>query len=125
MKLSGGSEAESQGRITVTATASAVSRAQAGRSMSVSDIYANARGLSGYLKEKSAEIEEARRLPKEVVARIREAGMFRLMMPKSWGGPELSLIEQVEGGRGTLQGKRLCRMARHDRVRLRLLFRFA
>ncbi len=31
--------------------------------MSISDIYANARGLGAYLKEKSAEIDEARRLP--------------------------------------------------------------
>lgn len=46
--------------------------------MSVSDIYANARALSGFLREKSAEIDEARRLPTEVVARLREAGMFRL-----------------------------------------------
>ena len=54
--------------------------------MSAADIHANARALSGYLREKSDEIEEARRLPSEVVARLREAGMFRLMMPKEWGG---------------------------------------
>jgi alkylation response protein AidB-like acyl-CoA dehydrogenase len=64
--------------------------------MSVSDIYANARALSGYLREKAAEIDEARRLPAEVVARVREAGLFRLTMPKIWGGPEFSTIEQVE-----------------------------
>jgi indole-3-acetate monooxygenase len=69
---------------------------QAGLSMSVSDIYANARGLGTYLKEKSAEIDVARRLPPEVVARLREAGMFRLAMPKDWGGPELNIMEQVE-----------------------------
>ncbi len=64
--------------------------------MSVADIYANARALAGYLKEKSAEIDAARRLPPEVAARLRGAGMFRLMMPKAWGGPELSPAEQVE-----------------------------
>jgi indole-3-acetate monooxygenase len=67
-----------------------------GPSMSVSDIYANARALSGYLKEKAAEIDEARRLPADVVARVREAGLFRLTMPRIWGGPEFSSIEQVE-----------------------------
>jgi alkylation response protein AidB-like acyl-CoA dehydrogenase len=77
-------------------SASSVSGPQAGTPMSVSDIYANARGLGAYLKEKSAEIDEARQLPPEVVARVREAGMFRLAMPKDWGGPELSTIEQVE-----------------------------
>jgi alkylation response protein AidB-like acyl-CoA dehydrogenase len=64
--------------------------------MSVSDIYANARALSAYLRAKSAEIDAARRLPPEVAARVREAGMFRLMMPKEWGGPELNPTEQVE-----------------------------
>lgn len=78
----------------MAATASA--GPQAGPSMSVSDIYANARALSGYLKEKADEIDRARQLGPEVVARVREAGMFRIAMPKSWGGPELSTVEQVE-----------------------------
>ena len=76
--------------------ATATQRPQLGQPMSTADIYANARALSSFLREKSAEIDEARRLPPEVVARLREAGMFRLMMPKEWGGPELSPIEQVE-----------------------------
>lgn len=76
--------------------ASSISDSQAGTPMSVSDIYANARGLGAYFREKSAEIDEARRLPADVVARVREAGMFRLAMPKDWGGPELSTMEQVE-----------------------------
>jgi len=67
-----------------------------GPSMSVADIYANARALSGFLRDKAAEIDEARRLPPDVAARVRDAGLFRLTMPKIWGGPELSTIEQVE-----------------------------
>ncbi len=67
-----------------------------GRQLSASDIYANARALSAYFREQSAVIDDARRLPAEVVARVREAGLFRLTMPKIWGGPELSTIEQVE-----------------------------
>lgn len=67
-----------------------------GPSMSVLDIYTNARALSGYLKEQATEIDEARRLPAEVVARVRGAGLFRLTMPQIWGGPEFSTIEQVE-----------------------------
>jgi indole-3-acetate monooxygenase len=77
-------------------TTSNLSGAEASRPLSASEIYANARELGSYLKEKSDEIEEARRLPPEVVERMREAGMFRLAMPKAWGGPELSTIEQVE-----------------------------
>ena len=71
-------------------------RPQADSPMSVSDIYTNARALTSYLKQKSAEIDEARRLPPEVAARVREAGMFRIAMPKIRGGPELSIIEQIE-----------------------------
>ena len=69
--------------------------------MSVSDIYANARALAGYLREKSAEIDAARRLPPEVAARLRDAGMFRLMMPMEWGGPELSPTQAGRSDRGT------------------------
>ncbi len=64
--------------------------------MSAADIRANARGLAGYLREKSSEIDETRRLPAEVAARLRDAGMFRLMMPMEWGGPEMSPTQQVE-----------------------------
>ena len=64
--------------------------------MSAADIYANAKALSVYLRDKAAEIDEARRLPKDVAARLRDAGMFRLMMPKEWGGPEMCPAEQVE-----------------------------
>jgi len=65
-------------------------------SLSVADIYANARAMADFLREKSSEIEQSRRLPPEVVARVRDAGMFRITMPKSWGGPELTPIEQIE-----------------------------
>src|SRR5579862_3722575 len=71
-------------------------RPQSGPPMSAADIYANARSLAGYLKDKSTDIDLACRLPSEVAARLREAGMFRLMMPRAWGGPELSPAEQVE-----------------------------
>jgi len=64
--------------------------------MSAADICANARALGGYLRKKSTEIEETRKLPTEVADRLRQAGMFRLMMPREWGGPEMCPAEQVE-----------------------------
>ena len=64
--------------------------------MTAADIHANARAMSGFLREQSVAIDEARKLPPEVVARLREGGMFRLMMPKEWGGPEMRPAEQVE-----------------------------
>jgi alkylation response protein AidB-like acyl-CoA dehydrogenase len=66
---------------------------QPGAPMSTTDIYANARALGGFLRDKSDEIEAARTLPPEVATRMREAGVFRIAMPKIWGGPELSIIE--------------------------------
>ncbi len=70
-----------------------VTSPQPGAPMSVADIYANARALSGFLRDKSDEIEAARTLPPEVAARMREAGLFRVAMPKIWGGPEMSIVE--------------------------------
>src|SRR5215475_5436358 len=70
--------------------------ADAGAFLGGRRINTKTRGLGAFLLEKSPEIEAARRLPPEVAERIRSAGMFRLTMPKSWGGPELSTIEQVE-----------------------------
>ena len=64
--------------------------------MTAAEIRANARALSGFLREQSDAIEEARRLPGDVTARLRQAGMFRLMMPQEWGGPEMRPAEQVE-----------------------------
>ncbi|HLX37882.1 MAG TPA: acyl-CoA dehydrogenase family protein, partial [Candidatus Binataceae bacterium] len=61
--------------------------------MSAADIFRNARELGPFLREQSDAIEAARTLPPAVARRMREAGMFRLAMPKSWGGPEMSTIE--------------------------------
>lgn len=47
----------------MTSEATAERSLPVGEPMSPADIYANARALSGYLREKSAEIDEARRLP--------------------------------------------------------------
>jgi alkylation response protein AidB-like acyl-CoA dehydrogenase len=68
-------------------------RPQAGIPMSVADIYANARAIAPFLREQSDAIEEARTLPREVVTRMKDAGLFRISMPKSWGGPQFSTIE--------------------------------
>jgi alkylation response protein AidB-like acyl-CoA dehydrogenase len=66
---------------------------QAGTTLSVADIYSNARAIAPFLRVQSDAIEEARTLPREVVARLKDAGLFRISMPKSWGGPQFSTIE--------------------------------
>ncbi len=71
-------------------------QAQAGKPLSSGEIWENAKGLRAFLQSHSDAIEDARRLTPEVVSAMKEAGLFRLIMPKIWGGPELTSMEQVE-----------------------------
>ena len=47
------------------------------------------------IRERSAEIEQHRRLPEELVIGLRAAGVFGMPMPRAWGGPEVSLPDQL------------------------------
>jgi alkylation response protein AidB-like acyl-CoA dehydrogenase len=59
-------------------------------------ILANARALEPLLRGSVEAVERERRLVPAVVDALRAAGVFRMSMPRSWGGPELGLPEQVE-----------------------------
>lgn len=48
------------------------------------------------VRERAAEVEEARRLPADLVVALRATGVFGMPMPRSRGGPELTPREQVE-----------------------------
>ena len=55
--------------------------------------------LQPELAKRAAEMEEARRLPTDLAARMAPAGVFRLLTPKRFGGAELSprgFVEVVE-----------------------------
>jgi alkylation response protein AidB-like acyl-CoA dehydrogenase len=41
------------------------------------------------------EIEEGRRLPMHIVEEMQRAGVFRMAMPRAWGGSELSILSQL------------------------------
>ncbi|MGH3756172.1 acyl-CoA dehydrogenase family protein [Actinophytocola sp.] len=60
------------------------------------EILSRARDAAIRLRERSTEIEEARRLPPDVVSLLRDTGVFRMVRPKTLGGPELNPMEQTE-----------------------------
>lgn len=60
------------------------------------DLLERTRALLPSLRERAREIEEQRCLPTDIVASMREAGVFRMAMPRAWGGPELTSAQQIE-----------------------------
>lgn len=54
-----------------------------------------ARGLRPAVVAARDEIEQARHLPASIVEALKRAGMFRIAMPRAWGGPELDLLTQL------------------------------
>ena len=59
-------------------------------------ILAAARALVPEIESRAAEIASLRRLPVDLVARLKSAGVFRMPMPRAWGGPEMTPRAQVE-----------------------------
>ena len=66
--------------------------------MQAADILANAKALADEIRERdlAPEFDTLRKLPEDVVDKLRTAGVFRMNMPRSWGGPEMTSMEQVE-----------------------------
>ncbi|MFF4099325.1 acyl-CoA dehydrogenase family protein [Streptomyces sp. NPDC001903] len=60
------------------------------------ELLARAKELAPQLRERSAEIEEARRLPADVVDLLRDAGVFRMAFGRELGGLALTTMEQTE-----------------------------
>jgi alkylation response protein AidB-like acyl-CoA dehydrogenase len=54
-----------------------------------------ARELGPTIRAAADEIEQRRRLPTHLVREMQRAGMFRMAMPRSWGGPELDFLTQM------------------------------
>lgn len=59
-------------------------------------ILAKAGEIGPLLRKCASEGEVARRLTKPVVDALRSTGVFRMAMPKAWGGPELDICSQIE-----------------------------
>jgi alkylation response protein AidB-like acyl-CoA dehydrogenase len=64
------------------------------RELSSADILANVRALAPEIQSRGDEIAASRRLPADLVLKLKAAGAFRMAMPKEWGGPEMTPREQ-------------------------------
>ena len=53
------------------------------------------RELAQKIRAAADEIEQGRRLPMHLVREMQRAGVFRMAMPRAWGGPELDLLTQI------------------------------
>jgi alkylation response protein AidB-like acyl-CoA dehydrogenase len=59
-------------------------------------IFAAARNLVPTVSARAEEIAAQRRLPLDLVAQLKRAGVFRMPMPRAWGGPEMTPRAQTE-----------------------------
>ena len=59
-------------------------------------ILANTRRLAPTIRDQAEVIEAGRRLPEPLVQAMSDAGIFRIAMPRAWGGPEMAPLKQIE-----------------------------
>jgi len=64
--------------------------------MTAKDIKAAALALEPTIQARADEIAELRRLPPDLVQLLKRAGAYRMLMPRAWGGPEMTPREQCE-----------------------------
>ncbi|GAA4964736.1 acyl-CoA dehydrogenase family protein [Actinoplanes utahensis] len=55
------------------------------------DLVSRARTMAPSLRARAAEFDEARRLPDDLIAELRAAGLLRMFVPRSHGGHEIDL----------------------------------
>ncbi len=56
------------------------------------ELVARAVALVPELRARADEVEKLRRVPDDIVAKFKEAGFFRILQPKKWGGWEMNPI---------------------------------
>ncbi|HEY3062214.1 MAG TPA: acyl-CoA dehydrogenase family protein [Chloroflexota bacterium] len=72
----------------------AVSAVRGGRTGD--ELLAAARGLAGRIEELAERIEDERRLPEALVDEMVAAGLFTMLVPRTFGGAELDLLSYVK-----------------------------
>lgn len=65
-------------------------------SASSQSILRAARAVAPAVTSRASEIARQRQLPADLVADLKRAGVFRMPMPKAWGGPEMPPRDQTE-----------------------------
>jgi alkylation response protein AidB-like acyl-CoA dehydrogenase len=68
---------------------------EAAPSPGAADTLAAAIALRPVIRAASSQIEQERRLPPGLVRQLKEAGVFRMTIPRSWGGAELDPLSQL------------------------------
>src|SRR4051794_24725704 len=63
--------------------------------MTGADILAAAKALAPQIRAAADEIEAGRRLLLPLVQAMKDAGVFRMPMPRIWGGPEVDPLTQI------------------------------
>jgi alkylation response protein AidB-like acyl-CoA dehydrogenase len=71
------------------------------------------------------EIERGRHLPLFLVDMLKQDGVFRMTMPRAWGGVELDPVSQLQIVATLSGGRRLGGMVCHDRLRSRVFQRLS
>lgn len=61
---------------------------------SLDDLVSRAQALAPMLRDAAEEIDEARQLPAAIVESLKDAGCFRMSLPKDWGGLEADPLTQ-------------------------------
>src|SRR5690348_16147392 len=64
--------------------------------MTGADIKAAPLALVPEIEARGGEIAALRRLPADLVMKLKRAGAFRMLRPRAWGGPEMTPREQNE-----------------------------
>src|SRR5262245_12791430 len=54
------------------------------------------RDLAPIISARSAEIEVARRIPRDLLTELTAAGCFRMLVPKTHGGDEIDLLSSID-----------------------------
>jgi indole-3-acetate monooxygenase len=82
-------------RVPVVRTVDAMTVQTDARPVDAATILDAVRALTPVIAARSEEIETARRLPPDLVAQIRDAGCFRMLLPRRLGGAGAGLPEHV------------------------------